>query len=401
MINPAFEQTWEEQATGWSIMRTAALWLSLAFIFILPVENAVSIPGLGRISKAVGLCLLGIWVLTVLTGRFRKPFTVHAAMLLFVLWNGLTVYWSLNVDKTVESFLTYLQLLGMAFIIWDIYVTPAALKSGLQAYVLGAAVAAVSTIYNGMHGVEYYSQRYAGAGFQVNDIALILAMGIPLSWYLTLNENNGKRRFWLNLINYVYIPLAFLAIVMTGSRAGLIATFPGFIFIFISLSRLGFFQRILLLILVIGSLFAVKPFFPEASVGRLANTTSVITHGDLNGRLEIWREGLQLFYKHPFLGVGSGAFASSTTIGKAGHNLAVSMLAETGIIGFVLFSILMAMIIYHALRQPKWSRLLWLSVLLAWAMAAFTHNWEHRKQTWVFLSLVSASAGLYVRRASS
>lgn len=401
MINPAFEQTWEEQANGWSIMRTAALWLSLVFIFILPVENAVSVDGLGRISKVVGLCLLGIWLLTVLTGRFRKPFMVHAVMFLFVLWSGFTVFWSLNVDKTIESFLTYLQLLGMAMIIWDIYTTPAALKSGLQAYVLGAAVAAASTIYNCMHGVEYYSQRYAGAGFQVNDIALILAMGMPLSWYLTLNENNSARRFSLDLINYVYIPLAFLAIIMTGSRAGLVATFPAFIFMFISLTRLGFLHRILLLVLVVGSLLAVKPFFPEASVGRLANTSAVVTHGDLNGRLEIWREGLGLFFKHPLLGVGSGAFASSTTIGKAGHNLAISLLAETGIIGFVLFSIFLAMTVYHALRQPKWSRLLWISVLLAWSMAAFTHNWEHRKQTWVFLSLVTASAGLYVRRESS
>lgn len=400
MINPALTETWKEQASGWFTIRTAALWLSLVFIFVLPLENAVYLPGLGRISKVVGLGLLGIWLLAVLTGRFRRLFPVHLVMLLFVLWNGLTVFWSFNIDRTVESFLTYLQLLVMVFIIWDIYVTPAALKSGLQAYVLGASVAAASTIYNCAQGVAFYYQRYAGAGFQVNDIALILAMGMPLSWYLTLNENNGKRSFWLILINYAYIPLAFLAIIMTGSRAGLAATFPAFIFIFLSLSRLRFFQRILLLGLVIGSLLTVKPFFPESSLNRLANTGAVMTQGDLNGRVEIWHEGLELFFKHPFLGVGSGAFATSTATGKVGHNFAISLLAETGIIGFVLFSILLAMIVYHALRQPKWSRVLWLTVLLAWSMAALTHNWEHRKQTWMFFSLLSASAGLYVRRES-
>jgi hypothetical protein len=104
MINPALAETWEVQIERRSFIRTAALWLSLAFIFVLPIENAVSIPGLGRISAVVGLALLGIWSFAVLTGQFRKLFPVHVVMLLFVLWNGLTVFWSFNVDKTVESF---------------------------------------------------------------------------------------------------------------------------------------------------------------------------------------------------------------------------------------------------------------------------------------------------------
>ncbi|MGH7451014.1 MAG: O-antigen ligase family protein [bacterium] len=382
-------------------MRKVTFWLSLALIFVIPLENAVFIQGLGRLSKAVGLVVAALWIATVMiTGKARKPHPFHAVVILFVLWNALSIFWSVDHDRTMDRAITYTQLFVMVLVISDLYATPTALRAGLQAYILGAYIPIGSTIYNYFHASQFYYQRYAGAGLHVNDLGLILALGIPVAWYLTLiKDEHGKKSYRLTLINYAYIPAATLAILLTASRGAVIAAMPAFLFIFLSLNRFKLHIRFLLFVMLAGSLLAVLPFVPESSFERLAVTDTVITEGGLNGRSAIWREGFALFIAHPLLGVGSGAFRTAATeTGQLAHNFVLSLLVEIGIIGFILYAIILAMAVYYAIHQPKWSCRLWLTVLMVWTIGAASHNWEHRKQTWLFLSLVPVGASAYVRR---
>jgi O-antigen ligase len=174
---------------------------------------------------------------------------------------------------------------------------------------------------------------------------------------------------------------------------------PAFLFIFLSLNRFKLHIRFLLFVLLAGSLLAVLPFVPETSIQRLAGTDAVIAEGGLNGRAAIWREGFGLFIEHPLLGVGSGAFRTAASENsQLAHNFVLSLLVEVGIIGFILYAIILTMAVYYAILQPKWSCRLWLTVLMVWAIGAASHNWEHRKQTWLFLSLVPVGASAYMRR---
>jgi O-antigen ligase len=295
--------------------------------------------------------------------------------------------------------MTYLQLFGMVLIISDLYSSTQALHVGLQTYVLGAYLGIANTIYSYCNASEFYYHRYSGAGFHVNDLGLILALGIPVAWYLTLVENHGKASAWLKLINYIYIPAAVWGIILTGSRSALLAAAPGLLYALWSLSRLKPCVRVLLLGTLTASVLVLPAIIPQTSLQRLAATTTEISEGDWNGRLGIWREGLGLFAEHPFLGVGSGAFRSAAVeAGKLAHNFAISLLAEVGIIGLTLFGIILTMAVCHAIGQPLWRRRLWLAVLMAWFIGAVSHNWEHRKQTWLFLSLVIAGATHSVQR---
>lgn len=382
-------------------MRKVTFWLSLALIFVIPLENAVFIHGLGRLSKAVGLLAAALWIATVMiTGNARKPRPFHAIILLFVLWNVLSIFWSVDHDRTMDRAITYAQLFVMVLIISDLYATPTALQAGLQAYILGAYISIASTIFNYFHDIEFYSRRYAGAGMHVNDLALTLALGIPVAWYLTLIKNEHDRKsYWLRLINYAYVPAATLAILLAASRGAIIAAMPAFLFIFLSLTRFKLHIRILLFVMLGVSLLGVLPLVPESSFQRLAATDSVIIGGDFNGRMAVWREGFDVFVANPLLGVGSGAFRSAATeTGKIAHNFVLSLLVEVGIIGFALYAIILAMAVYYAIHQPKWSCRLWLTVLMVWTIGAATHNWEHRKQTWLFISLVPVGASAYARR---
>ena len=48
----------------------------------------------------------------------------------------------------------------------------------------------------------------------------------------------------------------------------------------------------------------------------------------------------------------------------------------------------------HALAQPRWDRNFWLTVLVVWTLGASTLTWEYRKTTWVFFTLLVASAAV-------
>jgi len=386
-------------------MHTVTFWLSLILVFMIPWENSVVIAGLGTLTRVTGLLVTAFWGVTVVaTGRFRKPHPFHLAVYLFVLWNVISVFWSVDVDWTVTRIQTYFQVAGLAYILWDLYTTPAALKAGLQAYVLGAYVSIGSTVANYLAGNAFSDvdpHRYSGAGLNTVDLALILALSIPVAWHLAVSASNNKKSDVLRLVNYAHIPAALFAMLLGATRAGLIATVPAFLFILGTFTRLKLSSRVLIFAALIGALFALQPLVPQTSFDRLATTGASIAAGDLGGRVDIWREGIAVFLEHPLLGVGSGAFRTAVESDKIAHNTFLSVLVEGGIVGFVLFVIILAITVYQARRQPKWDSRFWLTVLLVWAVGVSSLTWEHRKPTWLFLSLVVVSASLSSQRDES
>ena len=384
-------------------MRTVAYWLSLILIFVIPWENAILFEGVGTVSRVVGLVVAGFWVATVVvTGHYRKLRPFHLVVGLFVLWNIVTVFWSVDADETILRFQTYFQLVGLVLILWDLYRTRAAVNAGLQAYVLGAYVSVGSTVYDYLTGSGFSPTRYAAEGFNPNNIGLILALGIPVAWHLALAEADSKKDYVLKVLNYTYLPAATFAILLTASRGTLIATVPAFLFVLGSLTRLKPFARVSIFMATIWALFAVQTMVPQSSFERLATIGTSIAERDLGGRVPVWREGIAIFSAHPFLGIGSGTFQGAAVKTRHGaHNVFISVLVETGMIGFILFAIILAMTVYHAVRHTKWAARLWLTVLMIWGIGASSGHLEHKKHTWLFLSLVIVSAGVSVQRNES
>ena len=126
-------------------MRTITYWLSLSLIFVIPWENLSHIEGVGTLGRAIGLVVAASWGATVVsTRRFRKPCPFLLVFFLFVLWNGVSILWSLDIDETLQRTMTYVQLAFFVLILWDIYTEPAALRAALQSYVFGAYVGIMS-----------------------------------------------------------------------------------------------------------------------------------------------------------------------------------------------------------------------------------------------------------------
>ena len=78
----------------------AALWI---FIFAVPWERLVMLPGLSIVTRVTGAIALGLTLLAiVISGRVRRWRVFHTAALLFVIWTGFAV-WMLRMPTQKSS----------------------------------------------------------------------------------------------------------------------------------------------------------------------------------------------------------------------------------------------------------------------------------------------------------
>ena len=386
-------------------MRTITIAISLVLNFMIPWEGVVRIPGLGTGVKLLGFALAGFWLATILTTkRLRKPGPFQMVLCLLVIWYAFSVFWSANPSRSVAHAMTWFQLLMLAFIWWDLYTTRKAVLAGLQAYVLGAYVSLGSAIGNFLSGKTFYShyERYSAGETNPDGFGFLLAVGIPIAWYLAISENTSREIRWLRFVNYAYIPLAFMGIALSGTRTALIASIVGTAFGLASLTRVRVWVRVAILLLLIAATFYLLPYVQDLrSFERLGTTGVELTQGDLNNRTNNWQDGFAAFVEHPLLGVGGNMYPTINRWGKAAHNSFIAVLVELGLIGFIIFGGLLLIVFTEAWRQPKWESRFWLTLFAVWTLGSYTLTWTHRKPTWLLLSLLIAGAALTLRREES
>lgn len=377
-------------------MRTAAYRLMLVLIFTLPWENVVDVAGVGRVSKLVGLLVAWVWVLAVASsGRVREPSPVHILAFLFVLWNAFSLLWSVDGAATQERVITYAQLLGLLLVLWDTVTDATRIRHALATYVAGCyvTVAALLASYLG-HGGAGGVDRVTVGSFHPNDVGMILSLGVPIVGYL-LFESDRRHRVALTLALGPYLPLASAAVLVTGSRAGVAAMLPGFVYLGYLMGRRHPLAATCALAVLVSLAPLALSMAPEKVTTRLESTQSAVRAGDLNDRVAVWAEGARLIAERPVVGSGSGAFRSAAVgVNKVGHNFALTLLAEVGLIGFGLFMAMLVMTFTSLRRMHGPVRGLWVSIFSAWLFAAMLHNWEYRKQTWFFIALLAASGSL-------
>jgi O-antigen ligase len=379
-------------------VRTIAYLTSLLLVFAIPWENVVEHPLLGSAPRLVGMALTVFWLAKVVTTRnIRRPALFHVVAFAFVLWNIASALWSADAEITTYHLMTWIQIFLLLIILWDLYTTRDTVVNALQVYVLGSYVVIANTIINYTSGEAFYYQRFSATGTNPDDLGAVLALGIPVAWYLVQEKSGGRLSIFLTTINYAYIPAAFVGIALSGTRTALVAGALGMAYGLSSLSRLRPAVRVIMLVLMVSAGLMLVPRIPEASIDRLASTRAELVAGDLNGRIELWREGLAAFADHPILGFGGEMYRNVNVEGKVAHNSFLSVLVELGIIGFVLFGATIAVAVLKIRRLPQSDARFWISVFAAWVIIASTLSWEHKKPTWLFLSLLVSTAALFPR----
>ena len=385
-------------------MRRIALWLSWLLLFIVPWEYLFEQGAFGTVVRLAGIGLAGVWVLSVFAAaRVRQPHALHGPMIAFLLWCGTSVLWSLDPESSRAQTVTYLQLVLLAVIVWDLYEKPAHLNAALQAYVLGCWVCLATLLDVFLTGDV--QRRFSVGLFNENTLGFTLSLGLPIAWHLAIivgrrGEGVGGR-FGpvLRLANLAFVPTALFGISLTASRSSMACGLLALGYMALSIGGVGRGARILLFGAVAALAIYGLSFVPRESVERLGDTTAEVSDGDWNGRLPTWNEALRMVAERPLTGVGVSAFhVGAVETRAAPHNLALSILAELGLIGFTIFSAILVGCGVVALRQPRVHAWFWLTMLISWLLNALLHNFEDKKMTWLLFGLIAVSDGLYGAR---
>jgi O-antigen ligase len=400
------------------LLKKAAYFFLWLFVFVIPWENALTIPGFGTVSRAVGVSALAFGILAMLEARRVRPAAFeHILAALFVGWAGLTYLWSVDPASTRIAAISFVQLLAMIWLIWEFAQTRRQQLLLLRAFVLGTVVSSCAIIWSFFSGpstgaVGYYN-RYSGFGFNPGDLALILALSLPISLYLAACDKTLRFRVGLYSVHLV---LAISGILLTASRGALIASSGSLLMLPFAYSRLNHRQKVVALALVATLGAAAALVVPATSWSRLGTIGSEVRSGTLNERTMIWQAGWAVFGQSPFAGVGAAAFAPAVehSLGMAfqasgapfdapsyaqlvAHNTFISVLVEQGVIGFALFMGIICTLVMAAWKLATLDRAFWLSLLVTWAIGISGLTWEQRKPSWLIFGLLIAAAHVQPR----
>ena len=381
-------------------MRRVAFILLWLYAFTLPWDYMLQFgEPIGSAGRVAGLLALAGCVAMVATfGQMRRlnPFHIAAAVYLGIV--ALSVFWTVDPQDSPHAVRVYLQSMMVVWLLWELGSNRRALFHVAVGYVAGAQVAALGvfrTFSTEALAPGAKEARFAADNWDVNDLALVLALAIPLSFYIA-----SERTHWTSTwLARAYLIVGPIAIVLTSSRAGIVVTAIALCALPLFLRRQTATAKLAMALVLVSAGYLAWNYAPQQSWDRLSTLYSGIRAGDLNGRELTWATGWRAFGGHCLAGVGPGAFQAGVGTYYSSHNTFLAVLVEQGLAGFSVFSVILAGAIYSAARLKKEERWTCVFLLLCWAVGAFTLDWAMNRVTWFVLAFV-VSCGNADRQAA-
>ncbi|MGE4441533.1 MAG: O-antigen ligase family protein [Desulfomicrobium sp.] len=175
-----------------------------------------------------------------------------------------------------------------------------------------------------------------------NSFSATICYSLPLSWAMIRSRFENA---WLRRCLWMYWCLALLAVIMTGSRSGMLTALLFFSIIFMTTSR-----KAVAVVVIIAALIFLWQAMPEDLQTRFL-TIFVDDIGPESaqqsaaGRLKGFKHGMSLFINNPLLGVGPNNFPLSWSSRMNAHNLYGQLFGELGFFGGVTFGAFLILVI--------------------------------------------------------
>ena len=195
----------------------------------------------------------------------------------------------------------------------------------MEILVLCAGVLALHGVLQVLYGIGWTGKplvedgriQYVGIFSDPNDLGLLFVSVLPMAFYLS-SRGGLLKLFWLGVAG-----LLLYGSYLTVSRGAVLAIAA--IAVVYIWRRFGMLMASLCGVAGIAGILMLPSRLSEMS----ADESSAA------GRVDAWYSGLQMFMENPLLGVGPGNFTEHNDL--AAHNSLVLVLAETGIVGYVLW----------------------------------------------------------------
>src|SRR5207237_1201127 len=147
------------------------------------------------------------------------------------------IFWSVSPDSTMFNVQRYVIYAGTTLMLWDMVRTRENIRGVLMAFVAAGCAISVALFLNAAASNETFNGRFSAFGLHPNMVPRILGMLFPMSWCLALYL--PVRSYLLRAFFFAFPVIATVAMLLTGSRGGLVSCLPAFIYLLITLPRIG------------------------------------------------------------------------------------------------------------------------------------------------------------------
>ncbi|HAP32413.1 MAG TPA: hypothetical protein DCQ14_05095, partial [Firmicutes bacterium] len=289
----------------------------------------------------------------------------------FVLWGGVSIFWSLNPHRTLVEFLQ-LVCYGLVFLLASRLEAENLFRLGRIAWLAGtgAALFAIS------QHLFLFPGRVSGTFTNPNPFAIYLAMLFFIGWgyYLRGTVKTVPRLHQSDRWAAAGSLLLLTALLLSGSRGAFIAMLMATPFLFWGSGKKELAKMVLrtalifvLALLLTQALMSLAPLIqetlspPSALINFLARPESFIATSG-TGRLAFMEVAGRLALQEPLQGYSLGTFYLAYNLGYPGdiwfsrfaHNHYLQTIAELGLIGFALlaaFLLLTMLKVWQCLRR--------------------------------------------------
>jgi len=310
--------------------------------------------GIAKAAAALALGALGCsWLLY--ERRLRMGGALGLALATFFAWMAASSAWSLAPFITRQSIVEAAKFFAIFFLVTNVVDDVHRAQQLLTVFAASSIIPAVGALWSYAHGqhlVEGTRAAWLGTFGDPNDLAYHLATGIAVALAARqLERSRSMRLLWAGGIGMMLI-----AILFTQSRGGLITT--GVVLALYMLQSLRHRRGI---IPIVGVVILAALVAPSATWQRAGTTLAYEDDASALGRIDAWNTGRNIFAEQPLAGVGLGTFVvawAEYAPGDAGparapHNTFVQVLAETGLVGLVLFLTALALGLVWALMATR------------------------------------------------
>lgn len=416
----------------------------LLIVFFLPFERVPSLELAGvniKINTVLGFMVIFCWMLALMANskKFKvQPNVLAIPLCLFIFALILSYTQALNTSRAISVMIFIFFTIGLSILAVNIVNTKDALKKTLLVLFFSSLVVGIFGLFQfggdviGLpQSLTLLKKGYTSAifgfprvqAFSMEPLYFANYLLIPICVGLTLflNRQDLIKRWWLGGL----IILLLLNFVLTVSRGGYLGLVASFFVIGIFLARRVFTWKNIIIGIIAGAVVIYGVAF-ALSKGEYRATNEFLGHikfqdltegESIQGRLITFERALGAYRQSPILGVGIGNYgpwsksypaARPITGWDIVNNQYIELMAETGIVGLITFSIILLVLILRTFVAFKYASDIFLKSVLVGLFAALIgilvqYNFMSTLyiiHIWVLIGLLVATQNIILSKKS-